>query len=89
MIGGAVAGAVSLRATFHRDRRLLFVALLLVLVVYVETAGTRRAAPSDHAATERITFTNVLVFENFVLLLALIFGFQFVDRSLGPVCRCI
>jgi MFS family permease len=43
------------------------------------------AAASNEAPTERITFTNVLAFENFVLLLALIFGFQFVDRSLGPV----
>jgi len=85
VIGGAVAGAVSLRATFFVTAGFYLVALLLVLAVYVEDPSTRRAVTSDHAATERITFTNVLAFENFVLLLALIFGFQFVDRSLGPV----
>jgi hypothetical protein len=76
---------VSLRATFIVTAGFYLVALLLVLAVYVEDPSTRGAVTSDHAATERITFTNVLAFENFVLLLALIFGFQFVDRSLGPV----
>ena len=86
VIGGAVAGAVGLRATF-----------LVTAGFYLRRAapgarGVRRTTRAraarrvtDHAATERITFTNVLAFENFVLLMALIFGFQFVDRSLGPV----
>ncbi len=85
VIGGAVAGAVGLRATFLVTAGFYFVALILLLVVYVERPAARSSAPSPDAATERITFTNVLVFENFVLLMALIFGFQFVDRSLGPV----
>ena len=32
-----------------------------------------------------MTFRNVLAFENFVLMAVVIFGFQFVDRSFGPV----
>jgi MFS family permease len=32
-----------------------------------------------------VTFRNVLAFENFILLMAVIFGLQFVDRSFGPV----
>ena len=32
-----------------------------------------------------MTFRNVLAFENFVLLMGVIFGLQFVDRSFGPV----
>ena len=32
-----------------------------------------------------MTFRNVLAFENFILLMAVIFGLQFVDRSFGPV----
>src|SRR5262249_18631142 len=32
-----------------------------------------------------ITFRNVLAFENFLLMALVIFGFQFVDRSFGPI----
>ena len=32
-----------------------------------------------------MTFRNVLAFENFILLLAVVFGLQFVDRSFGPI----
>ena len=32
-----------------------------------------------------MTFRNVLAFENFVLLIVVIFGLQFVDRSFGPI----
>ena len=37
------------------------------------------------AETGRVTFRNVLAFENFILMMAVIFGLQFVDRSFGPV----
>jgi MFS family permease len=43
------------------------------------------AAPSDEGKTGRVTFRSVLAFENFVLMMAVIFGLQFVDRSFGPV----
>jgi MFS family permease len=32
-----------------------------------------------------VTFNNLLEFENFLLLLGIVFAFQFVDRSFGPV----
>src|SRR5437763_8787544 len=35
--------------------------------------------------TERVTFRSVLAFENFILMMGVIFGLQFVDRSFGPV----
>jgi MFS transporter, DHA1 family, multidrug resistance protein len=85
VIGGAVAGALGLRATFLVTAGFYLVALILLLAVYVDRPGPRIPSSSKEGATDRITFTNVLAFENFVLLLALIFGFQFVDRSLGPV----
>jgi MFS family permease len=85
VIGGAVAGAVGLRTTFLVTAGFYFVALILLIVVYVERPATHASAPVQSIGTERITFTNVLAFENFVLLMALVFGFQFVDRSLGPV----
>ncbi len=84
VIGGVVAARVGLRTTFLVTASFYLVAFVLVAVVYVEkapSAGTSHAA----APSERVTFSNVLAFENFLLLMALIFGFQFVDRSLGPV----
>src|SRR3954451_1291984 len=46
-----------------------------------------RTAPHHVAARSaaRVTFKNVLAFQNFILLMAVIFGLQFVDRSFGPV----
>jgi MFS family permease len=32
-----------------------------------------------------VTFRDVLAFQNFILMMAVIFGLQFVDRSFGPV----
>jgi DHA1 family multidrug resistance protein-like MFS transporter len=85
VIGGAVAGAVGLRATFLVTAGFYLIAFILLLVVYVERPSGRVAPPADASRAERVTFTNVLAFENFLLLMAVIFGFQFVDRSLGPV----
>jgi len=48
--------------------------------------------PSPPAGTEvsrrdggRVSFRDVLSFQNFILMMVVIFGLQFVDRSLGPV----
>jgi DHA1 family multidrug resistance protein-like MFS transporter len=84
VIGGLVAAWVGLRTTFLVTASFYLVAFVLVAVVYVEKGAS---AGKPHAAVppERVTFSNVLAFENFLLLMALIFGFQFVDRSLGPV----
>jgi MFS family permease len=82
VIGGAVAAVVGLRAAFLVTSAFYVVALVQLLVLY-------REPPVDHAvsagATARVTFSNVLAFENFLLLMAAIFGLQFVDRSFGPV----
>ena len=83
VIGGVVAACVGLRTTFLVTAGFYLVAFVLMAVVYVETRGVSRRART--APSERVTFSNVLAFENFLLLMALIFGFQFVDRSLGPV----
>jgi DHA1 family multidrug resistance protein-like MFS transporter len=80
--GGAIAQMVGLRRAFLVTAAFYVVAVVLVLFMYDE-----RQAP--HAATSaargRVTFRNVLAFENFILLMAVIFGLQFVDRSFGPV----
>jgi MFS transporter, DHA1 family, multidrug resistance protein len=45
------------------------------------------AAPggSDGTAPDRISFRSVLAFENFLVLAGVVFGIQFVDRSVGPI----
>jgi DHA1 family multidrug resistance protein-like MFS transporter len=82
VIGGTVAQIVGLRRAFLVTAAFYLVALVLVFTMYHE----RRARPADAATPEkRITFRNVLALENFVLLIAVVFGLQFVDRSFGPV----
>jgi DHA1 family multidrug resistance protein-like MFS transporter len=43
--------------------------------------GTPDAQPSR----AQVTFRSVLAFQNFLLLMGVVFGLQFVDRSFGPV----
>ena len=82
VIGGTVAQLVGLRRAFLVTAGFYLVALVLVFTMYHE----RRAhVPSDAKREGRITFRNVLALENFVLLIAVVFGLQFVDRSFGPV----
>ena len=82
VIGGTVAQIVGLRRAFLVTAAFYMVALVLVFTMYHE----RRARPADAVMPEeRITFRNVLALQNFVLLIAVVFGLQFVDRSFGPV----
>jgi MFS transporter, DHA1 family, multidrug resistance protein len=83
VIGAVVAGLVGLRASFILTAGFYLVAFVLMLVVYVEPE--RRQPPPTEDSAPRVAFRNVMAFENFLLLMALIFGFTFVDRSLGPV----
>ena len=83
VIGGVLAGAVGLRRAFLVTALLYTAALLLVLLVYQETPPAPRAG--EGAAPDRVTFRSVLAFENFLLLLGVVFGIQFVDRSVGPI----
>lgn len=82
VIGGVVAQMVGLRRAFLVTAAFYLVALVLVFLMYHE----RRARQMDEERSdERITFGNVLALENFVLLIGVVFGLQFVDRSFGPV----
>lgn len=82
IVGGVVAQMVGLRRAFLVTAVFYVIAFVVVLVMYDE-----RRAPHMDAGTRtgRVTFRNVLAFENFILLLAVIFGLQFIDRSFGPV----
>ena len=83
VIGGVVAQAVGLRRAFFVTAGFYAFAFALVMFVYDEKAASRQAA--EQRSLERVTFRNVLAFENFLLLMVVIFGIQFVDRSFGPI----
>jgi DHA1 family multidrug resistance protein-like MFS transporter len=80
--GGVVAQIAGLRNAFLVTACFYLVAVLLVIFMYDEQHATR----SDAGAVDgRVTFRNLLAFENFILLMVVVFGLQFVDRSFGPV----
>jgi MFS transporter, DHA1 family, multidrug resistance protein len=82
IIGGFVAQLVGLRNAFLVTSAFFVAALLLVFFAYderlVHHEGQRRRS-------EAVSFRSVLAFENFVLLMAVVFALQFVDRSFGPI----
>src|SRR5205823_1882856 len=84
VFGGTVAAIVGLRRAFFVTAAFYLLAVLLVLVMYDEKGVPSHAARKDESGPP-VTFRNVLAFENFLLMAAVIFGFQFVDRSFGPV----
>jgi DHA1 family multidrug resistance protein-like MFS transporter len=81
IIGGAVAQLVGLRNAFLVTSSLYVIALVIVFVMYHEPTVKH----GDAAAVGPISFRTVLAFENFVLLMGVVFGLQFVDRSFGPI----
>ncbi|MGH9350309.1 MAG: MFS transporter [Vicinamibacterales bacterium] len=82
VIGGVLAPLVGLRNAFLVAAAFYGLAFCLVLVLYHEPALEPRV---DERGASRVTFGTILAFENFILLLVVIFGLQFVDRSFGPV----
>jgi MFS transporter, DHA1 family, multidrug resistance protein len=82
IIGGVVAQLVGLRKAFLVTSGFYVAAVVLVFFTYDE----RLVHHSDNPRSrQRVSFKNVLAFENFILLMAVVFGLQFVDRSFGPV----
>ena len=84
VIGGLVAGVVGLRGTFLVTAVFYAAAFVLVLALYREPAAAEAPAAGSEESGQ-VTFRSVMAFENFLLLMAVIFGLQFVDRSFGPV----
>lgn len=83
VIGGMLAQWVGLRQAFLVSAGFYVLGLVMVLVLYSEPPGARAARQRNGSA--RVTFGNVLAFEHFFVLMAVIFTMQFVDRSLGPI----
>ncbi len=82
VIGGVVAQLVGLRRAFFVTSAFYVIAVVLVFLLYKERPPAREPGAAD---TGRVTFRNVLAFENFLLLMLVVFGLQFVDRSFGPI----
>jgi MFS family permease len=89
VIGGILAGLVGLRGGFLATAGFYAIGLVVVHVMYddaaVSGAGAEGNRIGDAGSTGRVSFRNVLAFQNFILMMAVIFGLQFVDRSFGPV----
>ena len=87
VVGGTLAALVGLRRAFFVTAGFYFVALVLVFLMLEERRVDASAETADAAKrpNRAVAFRDVLAFENFVLMAVVIFGYQFVDRSLGPV----
>ena len=83
VIGGLLASLVGLRPAFVATAFFYLIGLVVVHVMYDDRAT--HAQPADASDTGRVTFRSVLAFQNFILMMGVIFGLQFVDRSFGPV----
>jgi MFS family permease len=81
IIGGLVSQAVGIRRAFFVSACFYAVALLLVFVFYRE----QRHHVTARGARGPVRFRDLLAFENFLLLMTVIFLVQLVDRSFGPV----
>ena len=82
IIGGVVAQLVGLRRAFLVTSAFYVLAVLVVQFAYTEIPP--HVAPPGHSGG-RVMFRNVLAFQNFILLMGVVFGLQFIDRSFGPV----
>src|SRR5687768_263905 len=81
VIGGILAAAVGLRQTFLVAAGIYALAFLMITFLYREPRKPARGAQT----AGRATFGTILTFENFVLLMLVIFGLQLVDKSFGPI----
>ncbi len=82
VIGGVVAQLVGIRHAFFVSAAFYATALVLVFVLYREPRPERAA---DERSAGPVSFRDLLAFENFLLLMVVIFIVQVVDRSFGPV----
>jgi MFS transporter, DHA1 family, multidrug resistance protein len=81
VIGGFLAAAVGQRQAFLVAAGVYALALVVVTVFYTEPMRSSHGA----AGRERVSFQDILAFENFVLLTGLILAVQTIERSFGPV----
>jgi DHA1 family multidrug resistance protein-like MFS transporter len=81
VIGGVLASTLGLRNVFFVSAGVYAMASLIMATLYHEGQ-----AKEDRARRrEAVSFRDILAFENFLLLMMVIFGLQLVDKSFGPV----
>jgi DHA1 family multidrug resistance protein-like MFS transporter len=85
VIGGTIAQIVGLRKAFLVAAGFYAIALLVVAILYREPEDARRRTRAVAAGARRVTFRGVLGFQHFLLLMAVVFSLQVVDRSFGPI----
>jgi len=81
VIGGMLAPIFGLRNSFFVAAGFYAVALIMITVLFKEPPR----APRPAAGRQRTPFASILAFENFLLVMLVLFGLQLVDRSFGPV----
>jgi DHA1 family multidrug resistance protein-like MFS transporter len=81
VVGGLLASAFGLRQVFLVAAAVYVAASAIMALFYVEPSMTSH----EGRRPQHVPFRNVLAFENFLLLMAVIFGLQLVDKSFGPV----
>ena len=82
VIGGSLAAIAGLRNTFLVASGCYLFAVLLVFFLYRETPPR---AHEHHEGRGRVSFRDMLTFENFLILMLVVFGLQFIDRAFGPI----
>jgi DHA1 family multidrug resistance protein-like MFS transporter len=81
VVGGLLAAAVGQRRAFVVAAAIYALALVLLTVFYKEP----HRGQHESATRQRVSFQDILSFENFVLLTGLILAVQTIERSFGPV----
>jgi MFS transporter, DHA1 family, multidrug resistance protein len=81
VIGGILAPVFGLRNSFFVAAGFYAVALVLLTALYREPPRADRGQKSR----QKTPVASILAFENFLLLMLVIFGLQMVDRSFGPI----
>ena len=82
VIGGSIAHLAGLRNTFLVASACYLFAVVLVFLLYRETPVRDR---DEQDRRERVSFRDMLTFENFLILMLVVFGLQFIDRAFGPI----
>ncbi len=81
IIGGILAPIFGLRHSFIVAAGFYFIALIMISVMYKEPPRASRAV----TGRGKTPFASILAFENFLLVMVVLFGLQLVDRSFGPI----
>ena len=81
VIGGILAPLAGLRTSFIIAAVVYALSFVLLTVMYTDPPRER----SETRPEGGVVFRGILAFENFLLLMGVIFALQLVDRSFGPV----